>query len=214
MTAPEAVAAVLRISVVDLRHGPNARGELGDVTELAQSLLAIGQQLPLIVERRDDGSWQVFDGNRRLKAARQAKLPHLLCIPRNQPLTDVQRVVRQLSMHATGKGFNPIAEAKAVEWLLFEDDGPHLSREEIARMLGRSPAWVKGRIDLLQLAPDEQESVAKGSMSVTQALGTVNGRRSNPPGIRPPLSSGAAARRCTRGGSCGCVCHKRNQGAT
>lgn len=210
---PEVVAGVLKIPVADLHHGPNVRGDLGDVTELANSLRTLGQQQPLLVEPRGDGQWSVFDGNRRLKAARLAKLPHLLAISRNTPMTDVQRTLRQLGMHATGKGFDPIAEAKAVEWLMFDDVGPHMTREEIAAALGKSEGWVKGRIDLLQLAPDEQESVAKGSTSVTDALHIVTGRRVNPKGSRPAPTANAALR-CDRSSRCGCRCHKRNQDVT
>lgn len=213
MGSARAVAAVLEIPIADLAHGKNARGHLGDVTELANSLRRLGQQQPIIVEPDGNGGWTVFDGNRRLAAARAAGLQHVLAIPRQTAMTDVQRVVRQLGMHATGRGFDPMAEARAVEWLMFADDGPHMDRDEIAGVLSKSSTWVKGRIDLLQLAPDEQDSVARGTMSVGLALNTIaqrrgglNGRASGAPPTRLATPSG-----CDKGGRCGCICHKRNQ---
>lgn len=207
MSDHEVVAGVLRIHLGDLIHGANARGELGDVTDLANSLRTLGQQQPILVEPLPDGRWSVMDGNRRLKAARHAGLTHVLAIPRKTPLTEQQRILRQLGIHATAKSFDPMAEARAVEWLMFADDGPHMTREEIARTLSKSTGWVKGRIDLLQLDPDEQTSVAKGTLPVGMALNMLSGRRmGDAPRSRPGVLVA-----CDKGGRCGCVCHKRNQ---
>lgn len=206
---PQPVAAVLRIPIGQLVHGPNVRGDLGDVTHLAEALRRQQQQQPIIVEPLDDGRWSVFDGNRRLAAARLAGFTHLLAITRKTRMTDVQRVLRQLGMHANAKGFDPIAEAKAVEWLMFADDGPHMSREEIAVALARSQGWVKGRIDLLQLAPDEQESVAKGTLPVTQALAAIGARRGGNPA---PAANFRRQPGCSAG--CACACHERNRGTS
>lgn len=202
---PPVVAGVLSIPVQDLVHGANARGELGDVDELARSLRTLGQQQPVLVEPREDGRWTVWDGNRRLKAARLAGLDYVLAIPRRTPLTETQRVLRQLGMHSTGKSFDPMAEARAIEHLMFADSGPHMTREQIADALSKSAVWVKGRIDLLQLAPDEQESVVKGTLSVGAALQAIAARRGGAPRTKP------LAAYCDLGGRCGCVCHKRNQ---
>lgn len=213
-SSAKAVAAVVRIPVVDLVHGANARGEPGDVTELANSLRSLGQQLPIIVEPGVGGRFTVFDGNRRLAAARAIGLTHLLAIPRQTAMTDVQRILRQVGMHATIRGFDPIAEAKAIEYLMFADDGPHMDRTEIARALSKSDTWVKGRIDLLQLAPDEQLSVAKGTMTVQAALSCVAQRRGWAAGLptgRPANAPRADPKLCDAGGRCGCKCHKRNQ---
>lgn len=175
---PDVVAAVLRIPVQDLVHGTNARGvNLGDVTDLANSLTTLGQLQPVLVEPLDDGRWSVWDGNRRLKAAREAKVSHLLALPRKTPLDDVQRVLRQLGLQATNRAFDPMAEAEAIGRLMFDDDGPHMTREDIARALSKSSSWVKGRVDLLQLNPDEQESVRRGTMSVVNAHNTIAQRR-------------------------------------
>lgn len=175
---PEVVAGVLRIPVQNLVHGKNARGrDLGDVTELANSLIVLKQLQPILVEPAPGGRWSVWDGNRRLKAARQAKLTHLLAIPRKTPLPEMVRVLQQVGMHATSRPIDPMAEAEAIEWLMFGDDGPKLTREEIARMLSKSPSWVKGRVDLLQLNPHEQESVRRGTMSVFAAHNVIAHRR-------------------------------------
>lgn len=211
MASPEVVAGVLRIPITDLTHGANARGELGDITELAHSLRTVGQQQPLLVEPLDGGRWSVFDGNRRLKAARAAGITHVLAIPRNTPLGDTDRILRQLGMHSTGKGFDPIAEARAIEHLMF--GGPQMTREDIARALSKSPAWVKGRIDLLQLDPDEQKSVAGGTLSVAGALSMVNGRRNGHLGGAHSGRGdhGTGPTYCDLGVSCLCPCHKRNR---
>jgi ParB family chromosome partitioning protein len=198
--SPEIVAGVLRIPIADLVHGVNARGDLGDVTELAASLKRHGQQQPVLVEPAIDGRWPVWDGNRRLKAARLAGLGSLMAIPRNSPFTDVQRTLRQLAMHSTARPFDPMAEARAVEWLMFEAP-VKMSREEVAASLARSPGWVKSRLDLLQLDDDEQQSVAKGTLSVSVAVNTVAQRRAFAAGAGnrqawPAPTTAAARRHC------------------
>ncbi len=208
-TRPEIVAGVLRIPLADLTHGVNARGrDLGDVSDLAAALVNLGQQQPVLVEPMIGGKWPVWDGNRRLKAARLAGLPSLLAIPRNSPFTNVQRTLRQLAMHSTAKPFDPLAEARAVEWLMFEAP-EKMTREEVAAALCRSTGWVKGRLDLLQLDEDEQASVAKGTLSVRDAVQAIAARRNgvrggwaHPHHVRQTPQPAAHCPTCTcRGGS-------------
>ena len=70
---PTPVGAVLRIPVDLIDPGPNARGAVGDVTELAASLRHLGQQLPVVVEPASGGRWRLIDGHRRHAAARPGR---------------------------------------------------------------------------------------------------------------------------------------------
>lgn len=210
-SGPEIVAGVLRIPLADLVHGVNARGDLGDVQDLAAALKRLGQQVPVLVEPMVDGKWPVWDGNRRLKAARLAGLETLLAIPRNSPFTGVQRTLRQLSMHNTARPFDPMAEARALAWLIFEAP-VKMSREEIAASLDRSPGWVKGRLDLLQLDEDEQRSVAAGTLSVAAAAQMVVSRRngSNSAGGWTPAHRAAVLSRQAGSHCATCSCRSRS----
>ncbi|MFV2094854.1 ParB/RepB/Spo0J family partition protein [Micromonospora sp. LOL_014] len=174
MTAdPVAVSAVLRIPLDRIDPGPNLRTDLGDLTQLATSLRTIGQQQPVTVERPDDGRWQLVDGHRRHAAARKAGLTHLDAIVRPS-LNAAHRDVIQLAIQAGSKRFDPIAEGQALHSLMF-DAG--MTREQIAAAVGRSPIWVRDRIALTHLEPDEVRQVRAGRLTVGEALLRLAGRR-------------------------------------
>ena len=61
--------SVLSIKIDDDRQ----RKDLGDITPLAQSLSAIGQITPIVVER-DGDSFRLIAGERRLTAAKKLGL--------------------------------------------------------------------------------------------------------------------------------------------
>lgn len=189
MSTPDAVAAVLRIPTEQVRPGPNARGNLGDVTELAASLKALGQQIPVIVEPAGEGRWQLVDGHRRHAAATKARMPYLDAIVRvrSEPIGPLL-LLRQLAMQAGARRFNPMDEAKALHTLMFEH---RMTREQIAVQVGRSPAWVRDRIALTYLEPSERADIARGRMSVAEATLRLKNRREMRDG-RPASGAGAA----------------------
>lgn len=195
-TTATAVSAVLRIPLAQLRPGPNARGPLGDVTELAQSLLNLGQQEPILVTDTGNGDWQVLDGHRRLAAAHLAGLLHLDAVVRRDH-GPARRLLQQLAMHAQRQAFDPIAEGRVCHTLMWEHN---LSCEQIAAAAGKSTAWVRDRIALTYLRPDEQDAVAAGRMTLVQAKGIIAQRRAErdqrpaPANGRHPVTTAVAPR--------------------
>lgn len=185
MAEVQILSALARIPIGLVRPGVNARGDVGDVGELAQSIRALGMQKPLLVCDTGHGTYEVLDGHRRLAAAQLLRLTHVDALLRRD-LGAAVRLQRQLAMHAQAKSFDPIAEATALSALMF-DHG--MSREDIARSVGKSPSWVRDRIALLQLEPEERQAVACGSMSVSTAASLVGYRRAQREGRipRPPV---------------------------
>lgn len=194
-TEPSVVTSVLRIPLRLIDPGPNARGAVGDVDELAASLRAIGQQLPVVVEPAVDGRFRLVDGHRRHAAAKQARTPHLDAIVR--PVADDgRRFVAQLAIQANGRRFNPMAEARTLHALMFEHG---MTRESIARAVGRSPLWVRDRIGLVHLEPAEVRDVEAGRMTVGEALLRLKSRREMREG-RPDTARVARTAAQGRGG--------------
>lgn len=191
--------ALLRIPTDHVHPGPNARGQVGDVSELAVSISALGQQIPLIVEQLGPDRYRVIDGHRRLSAIKLAGLATVDAVLRRTP-GDAERIVRQLAMHAQARSFDPIAEAKALHHLMWD---MNMGREQIARLIGKSPAWVRDRIGLLQLDDTEQAAVARGGMTLNEAVSTVRDRRQKRDGV--PAATEPKPRRhcasCTCGGA-------------
>ncbi|WFE45336.1 ParB/RepB/Spo0J family partition protein [Verrucosispora sp. WMMD1129] len=187
--------ALLRIPTEQVHPGPNARGQVGDVSELAVSISALGQQIPLIVEQIGPDRYRVIDGHRRLSAVKLAGLPTVDAVLRRTP-GNAERIVRQLAMHTQARSFDPIAEAQALHHLMWD---MNMGREQIARLIGKSPAWVRNRIALLQLSDDEQAAVARGGMSLGEAAGAVREHRRKRDGA--PVVETRPRRHCS---TCSC----------
>jgi ParB family chromosome partitioning protein len=195
-------ALLLRVPTTDVHPSLNARGQLGDVAELALSLKVIGQQKPLIVMPRAAGGYELLDGHRRHAAALKAGLPEVDVVVRSDP-GEAGRLQAQLAMHTHAKHFDPIAEARALHRLMFDHN---LTREQISRAVGRTPAWVRDRIALVHLTAAEQGRVASGMLSIGEALHLLATRRAEREG-RPaprPAAGGNAARPRPVAASCRC----------
>lgn len=190
------VASLARVPIHQLVPGTNARGDdLGDISGLAASLKTLGQQTPLLVCERDDGRYEIIDGHRRHAAAQLLGLPHLDVVLRRTP-EPVQRTLRQLAMHSHARAFDPIAEAHAIHQLMWRHE---MTREQIAAAIGRSPAWVRDRVLLLQLDQEDQRRVSSSRIPLAQAIVAAKGKlaertgRHRPEPIRPPRRPAAPA---------------------
>jgi ParB family transcriptional regulator, chromosome partitioning protein len=181
-------SALMKIPIGWVEPGPNVRGgDVGDVAELAVSIKATGQQEPIIVCQLDERRLQVIEGHRRRKAILLAGLSHVDAVLRRQP-SERDRIIRQLAMHTHAKPFEPMAEARAVHVLFWTHK---LSRDEIARRLGRGPTWVRDRLALLNLTDREQSAVANRELPLRDAMGAIRQRRAERdghPAPRPPAS--------------------------
>lgn len=189
------IASVLRVADTNVHPGRNARGQVGDVTELAVSIKAIGQQEPLLVYQTGPVRYEVFDGHRRLAAIRQARIPYVDIIVRDRPTSDLMRIQQQLAMHAQSQHFDPMAEAEALEILVLHEK---LRPELVARAMGKSSQWVSNRLGLLNLNPTERAAVRDGRMPLREAASIVANRRASRDGrVTTPLTVRQHCRTCT-----------------
>lgn len=182
-TAPTTLGAVLSIPIGQVVPGPNRRGALRNVGELATSIRRLGLREPITVTDLGDGRWQVFEGHRRLAAMQQlgrtdtstaARWTHIAAVIR--VVDDGHRGLLQLAIHAQRLDFDPMAQAETISYEMFERDGDKPSREDVAEALGKTPAWVAGRLQLLKLRPSEREDVSEGRLSVSAALQLLRDR--------------------------------------
>ncbi|WP_221355394.1 ParB/RepB/Spo0J family partition protein [Streptomyces beigongshangae] len=164
-----------------LAHNPfNPREELTSVEETADSLRAKGQIQPVTVARRTafltahpgqeealgEAEYVVIDGNRRLAAAHLASLEELR-IDVNDELAASAADILESALIANIHRVDvpPMDQAKAVQGLV----EVHGSQGEVARRLGKTPAWVSQRMALLELTPDLQKQVESGELKVEPA---------------------------------------------
>ncbi|WP_031511413.1 ParB/RepB/Spo0J family partition protein [Streptomyces megasporus] len=164
-----------------LAHNPfNPRDELTEIKETAESLRAKGQIQPVTVARREaflaahpgqeekigEAEYVVIDGNRRLAAAHLAGLAELR-IDVNDDLVasaaDLLESALVANIHRVD--VPPLDQAKAIQELV----RVHGSQGQVAKRLGKTPAWVSQRLALLELTPELQEKVETGELKVEPA---------------------------------------------
>lgn len=131
---------------------------------LAKSVGALGIIVPLIVRRVGD-VYELVAGHRRLKAAGAAKMATVPCLVKDIGEEEVH--LQRVTENSEREEVPPIEEAEAIERLVKKMDG---NVKEAAARLGKSPAHVAGRLDLLQLSPKVREAVKSGELLLTWAL--------------------------------------------
>lgn len=165
--AAEQVRTVLkRVPVDRIDRDPNQPREHFDeakLNELAGSLRRIGQQQPISVRyHRGTRRYTLIMGERRWRAAKIAGLTELDAVVQHG-INDGDRstLMRAVAENVGRADMTAMEEAKAFQRLI-TDDGYTL--DEVAEGVGRSAAYVKWRIDLLDLCPTAQEAMSKGHL--------------------------------------------------
>ncbi len=121
-----------------------------NIDALAASISEQGLLQPILVRPKNvQGRYQIIVGERRYQAAKIAGLMTLPCIIRDQE--DAHTLVLQLLENDQREQVSPFEEAAALDKLVQQMG---LSKKEIAKELGRDPAWISMRLGLLD-APFE-----------------------------------------------------------
>lgn len=147
-------------------HPDNPRRELGDLTELADSIKANGilQNLTVVpmptdlaVERSEE-AYTVIIGHRRLAAAMQAGLSEVPCVIAQ--MTPKEQVQTMLLENIQRSDLTVYEQAQGFQLML--DMGETV--ETIAKESGFSQSTVRRRVKLLELDPDKfKASEARGA---------------------------------------------------
>ncbi|MBS1889605.1 MAG: ParB/RepB/Spo0J family partition protein [Actinobacteria bacterium] len=166
-------------------HQPRTNFDPEALTALAASIEASGIVQPLLVRPLADGSYELVAGERRWRAAQQAGLEKVPAVARDQ--AEPERLQAALIENMVREDLNPVEEAKACAALV-EDLG--LTKEELARRVGRSRPAVSNLIRLLELPDEALAMLQSGELSEGhgRALLAANGND-----VRRRLARDAAA---------------------
>lgn len=144
-------------------HPDNPRKELGDLTELADSIKANGIFQNLTVVPADE-NWETFTvviGHRRLAAAKLAGLKEVPCVIANM---DAKEQVRTMLLENMQRSDLTIYEqAQGFQMMLDMGD----SVEEIAAKSGFSKTTVRRRVKMLELDQGTLKEVSERQLSLT-----------------------------------------------
>jgi len=139
---------------------PRTRFDPASISSLAASIADAGIVQPLIVRPLPDGRYELIAGERRWRAAREARIQTVPAIVRDEAEAD--RLQTALIENVAREDLNAVDEARACAALV-EDLG--LSKEELARRLGRSRSSISNLIRLLDLPDEVLELLASGELS-------------------------------------------------
>ncbi len=126
-------------------HPDNPRKELGDLTELAESIKAKGVMQNLTVVPRSEGGYTVIIGHRRSAAAKLAGLSELPCVITE--MTDKEQVATMLLENMQRSDLTAYEQAQGFQLMM--DLGE--SVESIAEKTGFSKKTVRGRLKMAEL---------------------------------------------------------------
>ncbi len=139
---------------------PRTKFDADALAALAASIETSGVVQPLLVRPLPDGSYELIAGERRWRAAQKAGLEKVPAVVRDQ--AEAERLQAALIENMVREDLNPVDEARACAALV-EDLG--LTKEELARRVGRSRPAVSNLIRLLELPDEILELLEGGELS-------------------------------------------------
>ena len=130
------------------------------IDELKASILEHGILQPLVVRKSIKG-YEIVVGERRFRAAKEAKLESVPAVVRE--LTEQQMMELAVLENLQREDLNPIEEGQAYQTLM---EKLKFTQEEVAKRLGKSRPHVANHIRLLSLPVNIQELISNGKISM------------------------------------------------
>jgi ParB family chromosome partitioning protein len=162
-TVAESVGELLELPVEAISPNPNqprTRFDPEALAGLASSIERSGVVQPLLVRPLRDGGYELIAGERRWRAAQQAGLEKVPAIVRDSE--QAERLQVALIENMVREDLNPVEEARACAALV---DELGLSKEELARRIGRSRPALSNLIRLLDLPDEALDLLESGELS-------------------------------------------------
>ena len=159
----------IELDKIIIREGFNCREDYGDIEGLAYSILGNGQSVPGRVDVLADGTFLLVDGHRRFKAlcllADMGEKPLFKAIVNNSKTTEEQRILQMFTTQ-DNKPLEPVEVAELISRLI---NLGH-NQSDIAKKIGKTPAYVSQMLSFANESPIIKKEVKKGNIKVSTVL--------------------------------------------
>lgn len=160
---PEQEEIVREVNLKELRPNPYQPRKIFDkeaIDELKKSIIEHGILQPIIVRKSIKG-YEIVVGERRFRAAREAKLEKVPVVVRE--LSEQQMMELAVLENLQREDLTPIEEAAAYQLLM---EKLSITQEQLAKRLGKSRPHIANHIRLLSLPAKIQELISNGKISM------------------------------------------------
>ena len=155
----------VKVTLIDPNpRQPRTRFDEASLAELAASIRQNGLIQPIVVREAGEGRYELVVGERRLRAAKLARVDELPVIVRPATLAEQAEVALVENVHR--EDLNPIDRAQAYAALL---DHLGVTQAELADRLGEDRSRIAHHLRLLALDAAVQERVRDGDLPLGHA---------------------------------------------
>jgi ParB family chromosome partitioning protein len=170
---PPPVSSIQDIPIAKIRESKTNPRRFFDETklaELADNIRQHGVLQPILLRplpEGETGTYELVAGTRRYRASKLAKRESIPATVRE--LTDAQALELQVIENVQRVDVHPLDEAQGYAALI-ELQPDTYTVESIAARVGRSPAYVNGRLRLIQLIPEAKQAFYEDKLTVAHAF--------------------------------------------
>jgi len=170
---PPVVSSIQDIPLAKIRESktnPRRFFDEAKLAELADNIRQHGVLQPILLRplpEGEPGTFELVAGTRRFRASKLAKRESIPATVRE--LTDAQALELQVVENVQRVDVHPLDEAQGYAALI-ELQPETYTVESIASRVGRSPAYVNGRLRLIQLIPEAKQAFYEDKLTVAHAF--------------------------------------------
>src|SRR5215467_9064601 len=172
-TVPPVVSSIQDIPLAKIRESktnPRRQWDETKLAELAENIRQHGVLQPILVRplpEGEAGTYELVAGARRFRASKLAKRESIPATVRE--LTDAQALELQVIENVQRVDVHPLDEAQGYAALIQLEPNTY-TVESLASRVGRSPAYVNGRLRLIQLIPEAKQAFYEDKLTVAHAF--------------------------------------------
>lgn len=170
---PSSQTATPQIEQVELKpsqlvpHKNNIRADVGDVTDLAESVKAKGVLQPLVVvPNGKPDRYVIIAGHRRHAAAKVAKVKSVPCVIRHDLTDEADQIAVMMVENGQRTDLTAVEEAKGVQTLLDLGD----TQKKISERTGMSATKVRQRAKVAKLPDELSAKLTKHAVTLDDAV--------------------------------------------